>query len=97
MVFTACQLAAHGYVAISINYRLVGHGGESPADVQDVKDAVAFLSVHPSRWRIDSTKLVTLGESTRGHLALLAAYTPNRGAFAPILLPAPAGTGRCRG
>jgi acetyl esterase/lipase len=82
MVFSACTLAQHGFVAFSINYRLVSKGGGFPADVQDVKDAIAFLAAQASQWRIDASKLVTLGESAGGHLALMAAYTPNRGRFA---------------
>lgn len=67
-------LGAHGYAAFSINYRLVGHGGEFPNDIRDVKQAVFFLASNSSKWNLDKNRLFLLGSSSGATAALLAAY-----------------------
>lgn len=73
----ARYMAKHGYVAFNIEYRLVGQGGEFPHDVADVKDAMAFLEENAEKYGIDPNRLVLFGSSSGGHLAMLAAYSPN--------------------
>jgi acetyl esterase/lipase len=75
----ARYLAKHGYVAFTIDYRLVGQGGEFPHDIADVKDALAFLAEHAAEYAIDPNKIVLSGSSSGGHMAMLAAYSPNSG------------------
>jgi acetyl esterase/lipase len=86
-VFLAWRLAEEGDAVFNINYRLVGRGGEFPNDVQDVKDALAFLAANASKWSIDPYRLAVVGTSSGAHLALLAAYAPSVGVFAPPHYP----------
>jgi acetyl esterase/lipase len=81
-VALARGFAERGYVAFDINFRLVGHGGNFPNDVQDVKDAVGFLAANQARYRVDVRRLAVVGANAGGHLALLAGYTPSTGQFA---------------
>jgi len=68
------QLAAKGYVALTIEYRLSGEA-KYPAAVQDVKTAIRWLRANAKRFNIDTTKIVTLGMSAGGQLAALAGTT----------------------
>jgi endoglucanase len=81
-VAVARGFAEQGYVAFDVNFRLAGHGGNFPNDVQDVKDAVGFLAANQARYRIDVRRLAVAGAGAGGHLALLAGYTPRAGRFA---------------
>ena len=76
-----------GFVVFNINYRTLDHGGQFPADVIDVKRAVAFLLSNKDRWHIDSQRLVTTGTSSGSYAAMMAAYTPNVKPFAVDELP----------
>ncbi len=77
-------LAANGFVVFNVNYRLMGHNGEYPNDLQDVKDAIAFIAVNAPQWNIDLTRFALVGESSGAHLMLLAAYAP---AAPPFIAP----------
>ncbi len=66
-------LAQHGYQVASVNYRLAPKH-PYPAAVQDVRQAIRYLKSHAARLSIDTSKLVLLGRSAGGQLALLAAY-----------------------
>lgn len=87
VVFLSQQLASRGYVAFNVNYRLDGADGAFPSDVQDVKDAVAFIAHTASTWHIDPKRLAVVGTSAGGHLALMAGYTPDSGIFVPPHYP----------
>jgi acetyl esterase/lipase len=67
-------LSARGYPVAAINYRLAP-GAQSPAQVADVKDAIAFLKKKSVEWNIDTSQFVLLGRSAGAQIALLAAYT----------------------
>jgi acetyl esterase/lipase len=67
-------LAARGYAVASINYRL-GATHPFPAARDDVSSAVAYLKAKSSTLGIDATRLILLGRSAGGQLALLVAYT----------------------
>ncbi len=73
-------LASHGFVVFNINYRLVGQGGEYPANLVDVKDALAFLGSQ-SQWHVNPNKLAAMGGSAGAHLAMLLGYTANGPVF----------------
>jgi acetyl esterase/lipase len=45
--------------------------------VGDVKRAITWLKANAETYGVDSQRVVTVGASAGGHLALLAAYTPN--------------------
>lgn len=80
-VAMAQGLASHGYVVFDINYRLVSQGGGFPHDVQDVKDAVAFLGQTPEVYHVDPLQIGIVGAGSGGYLAMMAAYTPHQGDF----------------
>ena len=73
--FLAPRLAARGWVVFNINYRLVRQGGAFPKDVQDVKDALAWMILNAKKYRINSSEIIPVGLSAGAHLALMAAYT----------------------
>ena len=52
--FLAPRLAARGWVVFNINYRLMRQGGAFPKDVQDVKDALAWMILHAKKYHIAS-------------------------------------------
>ncbi len=72
------ELAANGFVVYNINYRLVGKGGEYPADVEDVKDALAFMGNRATEWHINTNKIAAMGCSAGGHLSMLLGYTDDK-------------------
>lgn len=67
-------LAARGYLVASINYRLAPRH-RFPAAREDVKTAIAYLKDHAADFGLDPERLILLGRSAGGQLALLAAYT----------------------
>jgi acetyl esterase/lipase len=78
----ARYFARQGFVSFSINYRLLGNGGEFPTDILDVKEALAFLVANKEKWHIDPDRLALIGSSSGATAAMLAAYAPNTGVFA---------------
>lgn len=74
---TVIALAKHGFAVFNINYRLVGEGGEFPADLIDVKDALGFLASKASTFHIDTGRIIVMGGSAGAHLAMMLAYTSN--------------------
>ena len=67
-------LAAAGYAVVAINYRLAP-AFRFPAPVEDIRASISFLVGREDDFGIDSARIVLLGRSAGGHLALLAAYT----------------------
>lgn len=67
------QLAAKGYVAASIQYRLAP-AHRFPAQIEDVRSALRFLRANASRWKIDPARIALMGASAGAHLALLAGF-----------------------
>lgn len=65
--------AEHGYVAVSVNYRLAPKH-KFPAQVEDVKCAVRYLRAHAAELDIDPAKIAAIGDSAGGHLALLLGF-----------------------
>lgn len=69
-------LARAGFVTASISYRLSDEA-IFPAQIHDVKAAIRFLRANAPRWGIDPSRVGIWGHSAGGHLAALAAVTPN--------------------
>ncbi len=71
--YVAQALAARGYVAATISYRLSGES-PFPSQINDCKAAVRFLRANAKQFGIDSENIGAIGLSAGGHLtALLAA------------------------
>lgn len=77
-------LAARGYIVASINYRL-SPASIFPAARDDVQAAVTYLKTNASLFGLDAQRLVLLGRSAGGQLALLAAYTAHDPAIRGVI------------
>ncbi len=72
MTATAQALAAKGYVAVTISYRLRDEA-IFPAAIQDCKAAVRWLRANADKYGIDKAHIGATGLSAGGHLAALLA------------------------
>ena len=70
-------LATGGRVVFDVEYRLANSGQRFPAQIMDIKCAIAWVKSHAAQYHVDSERLALLGRSAGGQLALLAAYTAN--------------------
>ncbi len=70
------QLAGQGHVVIDVAYTLAPKA-RLRAMVADVKRAIAWAKANAADYGIDPERIVLIGGSAGGQLALLAAYTPN--------------------
>ncbi len=71
------NLAANGYVAMSINYMLQTKDGPPawPQNLHDCKTAVRWLRANAGRLRVDPGKVGVIGDSAGGHLAAMVGVT----------------------
>lgn len=68
----AQALAARGYVAATISYRLSGEA-PFPAQIHDCKAAVRFLRANAKKYGINADQIGAIGLSAGGHLTALLA------------------------
>jgi acetyl esterase/lipase len=68
------KLAQHGYVAVTVSYRLAPKH-PFPAAVHDVKAAVRWLRANAARYHIDPERIGATGGSAGGHLAQFLGVT----------------------
>lgn len=68
------KLAAHGYVAATVTYRL-SPKFQFPAAVFDCKAAVRWMKANASKYNIDPERVAVLGGSAGGHLAQFLGVT----------------------
>ncbi len=68
----AQAIAARGYVAATISYRLSGEA-PFPAQIQDCKAAVRFLRANAKQYGINADPMGAIGLSAGGHLVALLA------------------------
>ena len=66
------QWAEFGFVAMSIDYRLVG-GSPAPAPYVDLRCAIRWLHAHAGDYGIDPERVYLIGQSSGGHMVSLAA------------------------
>jgi acetyl esterase/lipase len=76
------QLASQGHVIMDVAYRLCPEV-DIFGMIGDVKRAVAWMKANAARYQINPERVILAGGSAGGHLALLAAYTPDH----PLLTP----------
>ena len=68
------KLAQHGYVAMTVSYRLAPKH-QFPAAIHDVKAAVRWARANAAKYKIDPDRIGTTGGSAGGHLAQFLAVT----------------------
>jgi acetyl esterase/lipase len=76
------RMAQRGWVCVALNYRLAPKH-PFPAQIVDVKKAIAWVREHISSYGGDPDYLVATGGSAGGHLAALAALTPGLKEYQP--------------
>lgn len=76
------RMASRGWMTVSINYRL-GPANRFPDPLVDVKRAIAWLRENGSQYGADPHFIIACGGSAGGHLAALAALTPNHSQYQP--------------
>jgi acetyl esterase/lipase len=87
MEHPAQQLARAGYVAFSVDYRLVDAATGShrwPAQLDDVQRAVRWVRAHAADYVIDPMRVGAYGWSAGGQLAALLGTRDTRDATAPL-------------
>jgi acetyl esterase/lipase len=65
-----------GYAVANMEYRLTGQA-TAPAAVEDARCALIYLIQHAQELNIDINKIVVMGGSSGGHLALMAGLLGN--------------------
>ncbi len=76
------HFASRGWVCFAPNYRMSPRS-TWPAHIEDVKKAIAWIREHGAEYGADPDFIMITGGSAGGHLAALAATTPNDPAFQP--------------
>lgn len=76
------RLASEGYVILDLAYTLWPEAGLQTM-VSEFNQAILWMKANQNSLIIDPERIVLMGGSAGGHLALLAAYTPNHPAFMP--------------
>jgi acetyl esterase/lipase len=76
------RMAQRGWVCVAMNYRLAPKH-PFPAQIIDVKKAVAWTRENIASYGGDPSYLVITGGSAGGHLAALAALTPGEPEYQP--------------
>jgi acetyl esterase/lipase len=71
------RLAAAGFVGVASQYRLLPDSSW-PAHIHDAKAAIRWTRASAGELGVDPDRIAVLGRSAGGHLALLAAGTPDR-------------------
>lgn len=70
----AADLARRGYAVWNLDYRKIGEAGAGyPGTFDDVATAVDRIRTDARKYRLDTRRIVALGHSAGGHLALWAA------------------------
>ncbi|GAA1284872.1 esterase [Planotetraspora silvatica] len=76
------RLARRGWVCVSANYRL-RPAARFPEHLVDLKKVIAWAREHAHEYGADPSMIFVSGSSAGGHLASMAALTPNDPAFQP--------------
>lgn len=76
------HFASRGWVCFAVNYRLAPKA-TWPDLIVDVKRAITWIRQHAEEFGADPSIIVAAGGSAGGHLAALAALTPNDPLFQP--------------
>ena len=85
----AADLASHGLATWSIEYRPIDRGGAWPGTFTDVASAIDFLRSVSRDHALDLERVVAVGHSAGGHLAVWAAARHRIPAGSPLFRRAP--------
>jgi acetyl esterase/lipase len=77
------RLAAQGHTILDIAYSLWPQG-DIPAMIAEIKEAVLWMKAHSQEYGLNPERIVLMGGSAGGHLALLAAYTAEHPSLPPL-------------
>ncbi|MBS0478029.1 MAG: alpha/beta hydrolase, partial [Proteobacteria bacterium] len=90
MDWAADDLRKNGYAVWNIDYRGVDRlGGGYPGTFYDVAAAADLLRVKAAEYRLDLSRVVAIGHSAGGHLALWLAARPKLPTNSPLHAPSP--------
>ena len=88
MDYAADDLRKRGFAVWNIEYRGVDRpGGGYPGTFQDVNAAADALVAHAAEYQLKTDKIVVVGHSAGGHLALWLAARPKLPAKSPLADP----------
>nr|WP_241740079.1 alpha/beta hydrolase [Microbacterium invictum] len=76
------RLASRGWVTVSANYRLRPHA-DFYDHLSDLKRVIAWVRRHADEIGADPATVVVAGSSAGGHMATMAALTPNAPRYQP--------------
>lgn len=85
----ATALADAGFAVWNIEYRRFGNGGDYPKLFLDVAAAADYLPEIAEARKLDLNRVITMGHSAGGHLALWLAGRRNIEAASPIFVSEP--------
>jgi acetyl esterase/lipase len=92
MNWIADDLRRRGIAVWNIEYRGVDRpGGGYPGTFHDAAAAADALRIHAAEYRLDATRVVAIGHSAGGHLALWLAGRPRLPAGSPLRTANPLG------
>jgi acetyl esterase/lipase len=63
-----------GLALVTLDYRLAAEA-PAPAAVEDCRRGLEWISAHGAQYGLDPARVVTIGASAGGHLALMVAFT----------------------
>jgi len=90
MDWVAADLRAAGIAVWNIDYRGVDRpGGGYPGTFRDAAAATDLLAAHARRYALDTRRVVAVGHSAGGHLALWLAGRPRLPTASPLRSPQP--------
>ena len=79
-------LAKNGFVVASLEFRHAADG--YPTSLIDINYAIRWLKAHARELKVDPNRVGSAGQSSGGHLAMLAAMRPTNSRYASVALPA---------
>ncbi|GHO45658.1 alpha/beta hydrolase family protein [Ktedonospora formicarum] len=90
MAGMAQNLVKQGFAVWNVEYRRIGDpGGGWPGTFQDVASATDYLNTIASTYDLDIRRVVTVGHSAGGHLALWLAARSQFPQDSPLYMPNP--------
>jgi acetyl esterase/lipase len=77
-------LVRQGFVVANVEYRMAGTA-QAPAAVGDVLAAAQWFRDHAAHYKVDPSRIVVMGASAGGQLALMIAMTPASAHLGPAV------------